>query len=129
MFDRTLTLPKKCPYSEFFWSVFSRIRTEYGGILRDTARIRENADQKNSEYGHFSRSVKKRCLLLLSNYPPFFYYLTCNDFCCLQNRYRKIKGNVFQKIWSYNQDKCLNSKKHTWMERNCYNTTSQKQYM
>ena len=23
---------KKCPYSELFWSVFSRIRTEYGEI-------------------------------------------------------------------------------------------------
>ena len=27
-------LREKCPYSEFFWSVFSRIRTEYGEILR-----------------------------------------------------------------------------------------------
>ena len=26
-------LRKKCPYSEFFWSVFSCIRTEYGEIL------------------------------------------------------------------------------------------------
>ena len=26
-------LRKKCPYSEFFWSVFSRIWTEYGEIL------------------------------------------------------------------------------------------------
>ena len=25
-----LTLRKKCPYSELFWSVFSRIQTEYG---------------------------------------------------------------------------------------------------
>ena len=24
---------EKCPYSEFLWSVFSRIRTEYGDIL------------------------------------------------------------------------------------------------
>ena len=29
-----LSLREKCPYSEFFWSVFSRIRTEYGEILR-----------------------------------------------------------------------------------------------
>ena len=28
------TLRKKCPYSEFFWSVFSFIRTEYGDLLR-----------------------------------------------------------------------------------------------
>ena len=38
---------EKCPYSEFFWSVFSGIRT---------VQMRENMDQKNSEYGHFSRS-------------------------------------------------------------------------
>ena len=27
-----VTLREKCPYSELFWSVFSRIRTEYGEI-------------------------------------------------------------------------------------------------
>ena len=26
------TVREKCPYSEFFWSVFSRIWTEYGEI-------------------------------------------------------------------------------------------------
>ena len=31
---------KKCPYSEFFWSLFSRIQTEYG--------IWENTDQNNT---------------------------------------------------------------------------------
>ena len=48
-----------CPYSESFWFAFSRIRTEYGGILRISpysVRMRENADQNNSEYGHFLRS-------------------------------------------------------------------------
>ena len=52
-------LREKCPYSGFFWSVFSRIWTEYGEILRISAysvRMRQNADQKNSKYGHFSRS-------------------------------------------------------------------------
>ena len=28
------SLREKCPYSELFWSAFSRIRTEYGEILR-----------------------------------------------------------------------------------------------
>ena len=53
-------LRKKCPYSEFFWSAFSRIWTEYRDILRispNSVRTRENADQNNSEYGHFLRSV------------------------------------------------------------------------
>ena len=32
--DLLLSLRKKCPYLELFWSVFSRIRTKYGDILR-----------------------------------------------------------------------------------------------
>ena len=54
-------LRKKCPYSEFFWSAFSRIWTEYGEIFRvspDSFRMRGNTDQKNSEHGHFSCSVE-----------------------------------------------------------------------
>ena len=57
--DGWYALRKKCPYSELFWSVFSRIRTEYGEILRISpysVRMRENTDQNNSEYGPFSRS-------------------------------------------------------------------------
>ena len=47
------SLRKNCPYSELFWSVFSRIRTEYGEIRSIQF---ENTDQNNSEYEHFSRS-------------------------------------------------------------------------
>ena len=50
---------KKYPYSDFFWSVFSRNRTEYGDILPISSysvQIRKNTDQKNSEYGHVSRN-------------------------------------------------------------------------
>ena len=38
---RRPTLREKCPYSEFFWSVFSAF-----GL--NTERLRENKDQKNS---------------------------------------------------------------------------------
>ena len=34
-------LQEKCAYSEFFWSVFSRIWTEYGEILRGKIRTRK----------------------------------------------------------------------------------------
>ena len=44
-------LREKCLYSELFWSVFSRIRTEYGEV-----RMRENTDQNKSEYWHFLRN-------------------------------------------------------------------------
>ena len=49
--DRWLTLREKCPFSEFFWSLFSSIWTEYGeigSISPCSVRMRENTDQKNS---------------------------------------------------------------------------------
>ena len=52
---------EKCVQTRtFFWSVFSRIRTEYGeirSIFPYSVRMRENTDRKNSEFGHFSRSA------------------------------------------------------------------------
>ena len=54
------SLRKKCPYLELLWFVFSRIWTEYVGIRNISpysVRMRENADQNNSEYRHFSRSA------------------------------------------------------------------------
>ena len=50
-----VTLRKESYYSELFWSVFSRIRTEYGeiwSIFPYSFRMPINTDQNNSEYGH-----------------------------------------------------------------------------
>ena len=58
---RENTQREKCPYLELFWSVFYRIRAEYGeirSIFPYLVRMRENAGQNNSEYGHFFRSDK-----------------------------------------------------------------------
>ena len=55
-------LRKKCPYVELSWSAFSCIQVEYGEIQNISpysVRMRENADQNNSKYGHFSRSASK----------------------------------------------------------------------
>ena len=52
---------EKNPYWELFWFVFSRIWTEYGeirSISPYSVRMRENADQNNSEYGHLFRSAE-----------------------------------------------------------------------
>ena len=52
-------LRKKCSYLELFWSGFFHIRTEYREILvisPYSVRMRENAYQNNSEYGHFLRN-------------------------------------------------------------------------
>ena len=58
-----VSLRKKCPYSELFWSVFPRIRTDLTVSVQMrlispfSVRMREITDQNNSEYGHFSQSV------------------------------------------------------------------------
>ena len=54
-----IPLHEKCPYSEFFWSVFSRTRTAYGDLLwisPYSIQMRENEDQKNVGTGHFLRN-------------------------------------------------------------------------
>ena len=56
-----ITMRKKCPYSELFWTIFSGIRTEHEeiqSISPYSVRIREYTNQNNSEYGRFSRSLK-----------------------------------------------------------------------
>ena len=60
VFTDRLTLHEKCSYLEFFWSVISCIQTKYGeiqSIFPHLIRMWENTDQKNSQFGHFSRSV------------------------------------------------------------------------
>ena len=45
------SLREGCSFLEFFWFVFSLIRTEYGKVLLispDLVRMRENVDKKNS---------------------------------------------------------------------------------
>ena len=53
---KNFKMRKMCQYSELFWSAFSYIRIEYGEIRNISpysVQMRENADQNNSEYGHF----------------------------------------------------------------------------
>ena len=56
----SFSLCEKCPYSELFWSTFSRIWTEYGeirSISPYSVLMRENPDENNSEYNHFLHSI------------------------------------------------------------------------
>ena len=63
---------KKCykyRYLEFFWSLFSRIWTEYGEVLfisLYSVQMRENTDQKN--YGYFSRRVSHALQCFFATY-------------------------------------------------------------
>ena len=57
MFSRKQSLREKYPYAEFFWSIFSCIWTEFLDLfILYSVQVRENTDQKNSVYGHFSSS-------------------------------------------------------------------------
>ena len=60
----------KVPVFGVILVLFSRIRAEYGEILRISlysVRMRENANQNNSEYGHILRSEKNVWKQLLTN--------------------------------------------------------------
>ena len=71
----TCSLPEetpreKCPYSVFSWSIFSRVSTKYREILcisPYSLQMRENTDQKNTEYGHFSSGVFSGFFTVLTN--------------------------------------------------------------
>ena len=66
----SLSLRKKYLYLELS-SVFSRIRTEYGVILRVcpySVGMRENMDQNNSEYEHLLHNVYIPVLTNLSQF-------------------------------------------------------------
>ena len=49
---------KSVQIRRFFWSVFSRIRTEYGEILCIQSEYGKIRIRKNAVFGHFSRNVK-----------------------------------------------------------------------
>ena len=88
----TLTLRKNV---EIFWSVFSLIQTEYGDLRCKSLysiQMRENTDQKNSEYGYFSFSVKYRRFHadMIETYKITHGYFEGNCF-----------KHLFQ-IWNYN---------------------------
>ena len=61
---------------KFFWSVFSHIWTKYReipSIPRPSVRMRENTDQKNSEYGHFLRiELFHRTIVKLCKIPQVY---------------------------------------------------------
>ena len=62
---------KMFPYSKSFWSIFSRVRTEYGFRLRKSSysvQMPENANQENSKHGHFSSSGGLITPLTMQNY-------------------------------------------------------------
>ena len=55
-----ITLREKCLYLKFFWSLFFRIRIEFGNLQSSFPYSAQNArkhNQENSKYGDFSRGI------------------------------------------------------------------------
>ena len=71
------SLCENCPYSELYWSAFSRFWTEYEEVWSISpylVRMQENVDQNNSQYWHFSRSET-----VLNNFSGEVYSTEPND--------------------------------------------------
>ena len=70
----------KWPYLEFFWSIFSCIRTAFRECGVKSVWIWENADQKKFEYGHFSLSVSSGSEPVSMWVPLWDIYTKSRDF-------------------------------------------------
>ena len=86
------SLPNR-PYSEFFRSAFSRIPA-YG------VQMQKNMDQKNSEYGHFSRSVKSHFLacVIQRKVMEFFVWRPLKKRLPTKQLYVKPHEKLFHKL-------------------------------
>ena len=90
IFSSRILLSEKCSYSEFFWSVFSRIRTEYQSKCRKIrTRITPNTDIFYAVFYSAIHSVS--CFILLGR--------------SFQSKYEKIRkrkksvcSNIFHEL-------------------------------
>ena len=85
---------KKCPYSEFFWSVFSHfwsifscIPSEYEDLQNKLVQMRENRDQKNSDTNTntfhtviFSQNFHCNNKMKCSYYKIKYLHTKCSNF-------------------------------------------------
>ena len=82
---KSLTLLEKCPYLEFSWSLYSRIRAEYGDLRSKSpysVRMQEYTDQKNSEYGHFLRPISQLIIFAETIMSKYNNYLIVGNLFC-----------------------------------------------
>ena len=94
--NRRYTLHEKCLYSEFFWSIFSRIRAEYGEILCISSYsvwMRENTNQKTSNTDTFYAVISNSW-----HRHHFFVLLICRIWVFIINHY-----HGFSKAVSFSQ--------------------------
>ena len=81
---------------ELFWSAFCCIRTELEEILCISwysVRMRENANQNNSEYRHILRSE-------MCNYSPHYNAISKQNFLCCSVKLIKYHFSVVKSVLS-----------------------------
>ena len=126
-----LSLREKCPYSEFLWSLFFHIRTEYGEILRIfpySVRMQENADQETPNTDTFYAVYDPKSFKPFRAYVPMcfniFQYFAANVPISYPLKRQKTFGFlVFSGglLWQYllqNTGKYWN-KWEVWNEKGC----------
>ena len=96
-FDQPYTvLCEKCPCSEFFWSAFSPFGLKYSPY---SVRMQEYTDQKNSEYGQFSRSAMNDCFTtkMTSIWRDFDHFHNPHKCVCekLNNTFLQILSSTY----------------------------------
>ena len=83
------TLRKICPYSEFSGPYFLSFGLNTG-IYPYSVRMRENANQKNFKYGHFSRSVSQLWRRLKISLEFLLYMRSSHQRCSVRKGVPKI---------------------------------------
>ena len=77
--QRFILLHKKCPYSEFFWSVFCRIQTQYGEMLSISIVFSANAGKHGTEKLRI-RTLSRQCLASCQYLWSSFFATIVNSF-------------------------------------------------
>ena len=103
----------KCPYSELFWSLFSRIRTGYGEIHSKFRKIRTRKTP-NTDTFHAVKVVAWRSIYLLRMvifHKPFFTILQGQISWMIvydrNNEWSKRRNELCQNyFWKNNKDQC-----------------------
>ena len=99
-------LREKCPYSKFFWSIFSSIRTEYGEILRISPysiQILEDTDQKILRI----RTLFRHCWLIMGSINLLIFFIPSENmrkplfFWCFQGLYKETSDMLERMIRTY----------------------------
>ena len=93
------TLREKCPYSEFFWSIFSHIRTEYGKI-----RTRKTPNTDTFQAGQYT------VFLCKSHYPHVKWHVISTVINVLYDFSQNLLNGLILKTWK------LTGKFQNWIE-------------